>query len=482
MKEHSSSKTSETQSKLLIYFVLLISYVLTAVIFYEIYSTLEPLFLLPPPQTSAPYQDTMPGGQPPLIYVYLLLLYTAFRTAPALLYFFLIFILLVFLNEVSYILLAVLHRYLSGKRILPIGKWRSVPLVSIIVPAYNEEKVIEGTILSLLELDYPKKEIIVVNDGSTDGTEQVVKPYVMRGQVQLVNRPNGGKAVALNTGIAFANGEIIMCTDADSVVERAALTKLVANFQNPDVVAVAGNVKVGNRVNLLTKLQALEYVREINLRRRAFDLLNTIYVVPGAVGAFRKSTYEGIGWYDKDTVTEDMDVTVKFVKTGNLVRYESRAVAHTEAPENLHGWFRQRLRWFGGSLQTVVKHRIAWWRFGALGFIGLPYLLLSMIIVPVVELTALVVGLVYSALGMWFGITLAFLAAIGIEFACSILSVFIDQDDPKLILYTPIYVLVYRYLSDIVRMKCYWDLYRGKLGWTRARRYGDLSAKIKPST
>lgn len=481
VKGYRHPETAGTRSKTLIYLVLLISYVLTAAIFYGIYSTLEPLFQLPTPQPSATPTDTSPASQP-LLYVYLLLLYSAFRTTPALLYFFLIFILLVFLNEISYILLAVLHRYLSGKRLRPIGKWRSVPMVSIIVPAYNEEKVIGDTILSLLELDYPRKEIIVVNDGSTDGTEQVVTPYVRKGQVQLVNRPNGGKAVALNTGIAFANGEIIVCTDADSVVERAALTKLVANFQNPRVVAVAGNVKVGNRVNLLTNLQALEYVREINLRRRAFDLLNTVYVVPGAVGAFRKSAYQGVGWYDKDTVTEDMDVTVKFVKTGDLVLYESRAVAHTEAPENLRGWLRQRIRWFGGSLQTVAKHRVSWWRFGALGFVGLPYLLLSMIIVPVVELTALVVALVYSALGMWFGVTLAFLVAIGIEFACSILSVFIDQDDPKLILYTPIYVLVYRYLSDIVRMKCYWDMFRGKLGWARTGRYGGLVGKIKRIT
>jgi len=457
---------------LLIYVTALASYGLTAVLFYGIYSILEPQLSLP--VSSQPVEG--PAG--PSMPNYLLFLYAAFRSGPALIYFFSLFLILVFLNEVSYILLGVLHKHVARGRLESVKNRLGVPLMSIIVPAYNEEKVIEQAIRTLLEVDYARKEIIVVNDGSVDRTREVVEPYAERRLVRLINRPNGGKAVALNTGIAAANGEIIVTVDADSLVERGSLKRLVAHFHDPDVAAVAGNVKVGNRVNLITRLQALEYIREINLRRRAFDLLNTVYVVPGAIGSFRKSVYRGVGSYDKDTVTEDMDATIKFVKTGHLVLYEADAIAHTEAPENLRDWFRQRMRWFGGSMQVVLKHHIAWWRHGALSLVGLPYLMLSMLFVPVVELTALAVGVVYAAVGLGAGIALAFLAAMGVELVCSIISIFIDNEDPRLVLYTPAYVLLYRYLSDIVRMRSLYNIYRGKLGWTRPERYGALPQKI----
>lgn len=458
---------------LAVYTVLILSFALTASLWYTIYFSLEPHIRLPSPGTTAPNGETV--LQPTVIGGYVSILVGFMMSEPALWYFFFIFVVIVLLNEVSYMPLGFLHQYISRKRGRPL---EVLPLVSVIVPAYNEEKVIEGTVHTVLELDYPNKEIIVVNDGSTDGTERLVKPYAVEGKVRLINRPNGGKALALNTGVLVAKGDIIVAIDADGAIERDAINRLVTHFQDQNVVSVAGNVKVGNRVNVLTNLQALEYIREINLRRRAFDLLNTVYVVPGAIGAFRKGAYRQVGLYDRDTVTEDMDVTIKLVKSGDLVLYEPNAVAHTEAPEDLRGWFRQRSRWFGGSLQTVIKHRAFWWRHGTLSFIGFPYLLLSMLFIPIVELTALVVGLVYSLLGMWLGISLAFLAVISVELVCSILSIFIDKEDWHLVLYTPIYVLVYRYLTDIVRMKCAWDIYRGKLGWTRAKRYGGLAQKI----
>jgi poly-beta-1,6 N-acetyl-D-glucosamine synthase len=456
-----------------VYTVLILSFALTASLWYTVYSSLEPVIRLPEPEVTAPNGGSL--VQPTIIQRYVSILVTFIRSEAMTWYFFFIFLVIVFLNEVSYMPLGFLHQYISGKR----GRRsEGFPLVSIIVPAYNEEKVIEGTIQTLLEVDYPNKEIIVVNDGSTDATEQLVKPYAFEGKVGLINRPNGGKALALNTGILVANGEIIVAIDADGAIERDAIKRLATHFQDPNVVSVSGNVRVGNRVNVLTNLQALEYIREINLRRRAFDLLNTVYVVPGAIGAFRKSAIRQVGLYDRDTVTEDMDATIKLVKSRGFVVYEPNAVAHTEAPEDLRGWFRQRSRWFGGSLQTVIKHRRFWWRHGALSFIGFPYLLLSMVFIPIVELTALIVGLVYSLLGMWLGISLAFLAVISVELACSILSIFIDREDWRLVLYTPIYVLVYRYLTDIVRIRCFWEIYRGKLGWTRAKRYGGLAQKI----
>ncbi len=458
--------------RLAIYFVLILSYLITAALFLWIYLLVEPMLTLPPEPSVSPLPEAPPISQR------LLFLYRLIRSPTIASVFFSLFLIAVFLNEFSYIFLAILHAFISKRRVKPIDKWKGMPLVSIIVPAHNEEKVIEETIRTLLDTSYPNKEIIIVNDGSTDRTEEIVKPYAMRGEVILINRPNAGKAMALNTGVHIANGEIVVVIDADGAVERDAITKIVAPFEDPRVVAVAGNVKVGNRVNLLTKLQALEYIREINLRRRALDLLNAIYVVPGAIGAFRRSAYLEVGWYDKDTVVEDMDITVKFLKAKGLILYEGAAIVHTEAPETLRSWFRQRNRWYGGTLQTLVKHRSHWWRHGTLSAVAFPYLYLSTIFVPVLEITAILVGLIYILLGLWRGVLLYFAAAMVVEFFCSILGIIVDGEDLELILLTPIYVLVYRYFVDAVRMKCYWNYYKGRLGWTRAERYGGLERKI----
>lgn len=464
-------------SRRVAYTILLFSFLLTGLIFYALYSALYPYLLLPEP-TTPPMVPVDGGPVVPTpwytIYVNILILWIKSRTV--LFYFFLIFLVVTFLNELSYVPLGYYHGRLDRGREQPFS---STPSVSIIVPAYNEEKVIKDTITSLLEVNYPDKEIIVVNDGSTDGTERVVAPFAERGDVRLINRPNGGKAAALNTGLFFARGEVIVTIDADVAVERGSVAELAPHFSDPDVVAVAGNVKVGNRVNVLTKLQALEYIRGINLRRRAFDVLNTILVAPGSISAFRKSAYERVGAYDRGTVTEDMDTTVKLTKTRNALRYEPSAVGHTEAPEGLRGLIRQRRRWYGGTLQTTLKHRVSWWRFGTLSSIGFPYLVMSMFFLPIAELTALILAIVYLASGLYLGVFYAFLAVLAIEFVLSALAIHMDGEDWGLLWYTPIYVLVYRYILDGIRLKTYWDLLRGKLKWAPSERLGRLPEKIR---
>jgi cellulose synthase/poly-beta-1,6-N-acetylglucosamine synthase-like glycosyltransferase len=350
----------------------------------------------------------------------------------------------------------------------------------VIVPAHNEEKTIETTVTTLLEQNYPNKEIMVVNDGSTDGTAGIVAPYAASGQVTLLNRPaSGGKAVALNTGIAATNAEIIVVVDADSALQRDALMRIAAHFEDDQVQAVSGNVKVGNKVNLLANLQSLEYLRGINLRRRAFDILDSELVVPGAVGAFRRTTYQEVGTLDTSTVVEDMDQTVKMVKAAKDIRYDPFVVAYTEVPETLIGLARQRRRWYGGTLQVFLKHRHKWWKFGPLSVIGFPYLILTMFFVPVIELLTLTLLFVYLYQQLYFGVMLAAISILSIELVLSSAAVYLDRDDWRLVPYTPIYAFVYRYILDVIRLKAYLDVYLGRMSWTRVKRHGDLSGKIR---
>ncbi|MCK4223445.1 glycosyltransferase family 2 protein, partial [Candidatus Bathyarchaeota archaeon] len=163
------------------------------------------------------------------------------------------------------------------------------PLVTVIVPAYNEEKAIGKTVDALLSLSYANREIIVVDDGSTDRTLEVARSYAKGDLVKALTKPNGGKWDALNIGIRGAKGEFIVCIDADTLLDPNAIQHLIKHFKDPNIAAVAGNVKVGNRRGILTKLQALEYVVGINLHRRSEAYLQNVTVVPGPIGAFRAS-------------------------------------------------------------------------------------------------------------------------------------------------------------------------------------------------
>ncbi|UCE96797.1 MAG: glycosyltransferase family 2 protein, partial [Candidatus Bathyarchaeota archaeon] len=190
------------------------------------------------------------------------------------------------------------------------------PLVTIVVPAYNEEKAIGKTIEALLRLSYPNKEIIVIDDGSSDRTLEVAKAHASGDLVEVVAKPNGGKWDALNTGIRKARGDFITCIDADTLLDQNAIQHLIKHFKNPRIAAVAGNVKVGNRSGVLTKLQALEYIVGINLHRRSEANLQNVTVVPGPIGAFRASVLKEIGLFEGDTFAEDADITLKILKAG----------------------------------------------------------------------------------------------------------------------------------------------------------------------
>ncbi len=230
---------------------------------------------------------------------------------------------------------------------------------TILIPAYNEAQVITKSISSLLASDVDNFKIIVVDDGSSDGTADVVeKLYGDNPRIQVIRKPNGGKSTALNTGIAATDDDIIVTLDADTVFRPDALRKLLRHFCDPSVGAVAGYVSIGNKINLVTRFQAIEYITNQNLDRRALEVVNGITTVPGAIGAWRRQAILAVGGYLSDTLAEDSDATVRLAVAGWKVVCEPEAVALTEAPETVRTFMRQRHRWMFGMLQVAYKNRM----------------------------------------------------------------------------------------------------------------------------
>ncbi|HZY72378.1 MAG TPA: polysaccharide deacetylase family protein, partial [Edaphobacter sp.] len=263
------------------------------------------------------------------------------------------------------------------------------PRVAVVIPAYNEEKVIVRTIRSVMMSSYKNMRIIVIDDGSTDRTYETARAAypkdIASGRLIVLTKPNAGKAEALNFALPHIDEEIYIGIDADTVIAHDAVARLVPNFANPKIGAVAGNAKVGNKVNLWTRWQALEYITSQNFERRALNLFDVVTVVPGAIGAWRTSVVKAGGGYHSNTVAEDADLTMNVLEQGNSVIYEDRALAFTEAPVTANGLMRQRFRWSFGILQAIWKHRGAFTRNRALGLFALPNTLVFQILLPLVS-------------------------------------------------------------------------------------------------
>lgn len=262
------------------------------------------------------------------------------------------------------------------------------PLVSIVVPAFNEGKVILRTIESLLLSDHSNFEILVVDDGSTDDTYKLVcEAYGSDPRVAAFTKENGGKAEALNFGWSRAKGDIIIALDADTLFTAQTVSALAHRFADESIGAVAGNAKVGNRINIVTKWQALEYVTSQNFDRRAFASLNCITVVPGSVGAWRRSVLAETGGFSSDTLAEDQDLTIQIRKLGYRIGYEETAIGMTEAPDSLKDLAKQRFRWSYGTLQCMWKHKNALLnpRYGSLGFVAMPNIWIFQVIFPLIS-------------------------------------------------------------------------------------------------
>ncbi|HET9628679.1 MAG TPA: glycosyltransferase [Novosphingobium sp.] len=371
------------------------------------------------------------------------------------------------------------------------------PTVTVIIPAFNEERVIEDSVRRILESDYPHLEVIVADDGSKDATSAIVaKAFAGEPRVRLMTLVNGGKASALNRALRYAKGEIVVALDADTQFERDCIAKLVRWFAEPRIGAVAGNAKVGNRVNLVTKWQAIEYVTAQNVERRALARFDAITVVPGAVGAWRRAALDAVGGYPEDTLAEDQDLTIAIQRKGWKVVYDEQAVAWTEAPETFQALSKQRFRWSFGTLQCLWKHRavLRQGRPGGLAYIGMPQAWLFQIIFamvsPLIDL-ALAVSIggtilrvvehgwaqtqtdVLRMAAYWIGFLV-------IDLACGLIAFRIDVRGEK---FRPLLLLaqrfVYRQLMYSVVIRAVSAALHGRVqGWGKLERTGRVSLPL----
>lgn len=291
------------------------------------------------------------------------------------------------------------------------------PKISVIVPAFNEEKTIQACLQSLQHLNYPNYEIIMVDDGSTDHTFDEASK--LEG-IKLIHQRNQGKPSALNAGVLNSTGEIILTVDADTTLDKQALIKVASRFEkNESLGAVAGNVKVKAEPTLLNAVQSSEYATGINLIRKGQSVLGCVLIVPGPVAALRKQAVEKAGYFSDDTFAEDFDITLKILKAGYRVEYEEKSIAYTDAPKTVEDLIKQRRRWYRGMIQVLDKHKDMYFnpKYGLAGTFGVPNLwlesitpFLNLALLLMTILTWLLTGEIYSSLA---GILIYLLIALG---------------------------------------------------------------------
>ena len=263
------------------------------------------------------------------------------------------------------------------------------PRVTIIVPAYGEEVTIATSIKSLVNQTYKNLEILIMDDGSKDNTYKIAKKFegYYKGKIiKVLTKKNGGKSRALNFAIERCSGELVMCVDADSKLEDDAVELMVRYFQDKEISAVAGSVFVSNTNNILTKLQALEYIEGLNMVRNGQAWLKLVNIIPGPIGMFRKSAIMEVGRYAHDTFAEDADLTLKLIERGHKIDFEPDAIAKTEAPDELLILLKQRYRWTRGILQAIRKHSAHLFKFTNFNFsVVLWYMLFEAIFWPFMD-------------------------------------------------------------------------------------------------
>lgn len=362
--------------------------------------------------------------------------------------------------------------------------------VSVIVPAYNEELNAVRTVSSLLQQDYPYLDIVFVDDGSKDSTFETVKStFSNNPKVKVLTRPNGGKAAALNFGISQTDAEFIVCIDADTQLKKDAVSRLMDGFylqgKPAEVGAVAGNVKVGNQVNMITKWQSIEYITSQNFDRRAFSLLNCITVVPGAIGAFRREAVLQAGAFTTDTLAEDCDLTMRLHKCGYTVENCNDALSYTEAPETITQFLKQRFRWSFGVLQCFWKHRDALFRkqYKNFGKVALPNILLYQILLPFLAPLAdllLVVSLVLSGMGLIVAdpahIITYYIIFSGIDIAGAAVAFAFEKEDFRKLIWMIPQRLVYRQLMYFILFKSIKKAVKGEIqNWGVLQRTGNVA-------
>ena len=367
-----------------------------------------------------------------------------------------------------------------------------LPLVSVILPVFNEEPVIARTLAALRASDYPNLEVIAVDDGSTDRTLAIMREHAASWPaLTVITQPNGGKSIASNHGIMAARGEIVVTLDGDTLFEPQTVRMFARHFYAQDakrpVGAVAGHVKVGNRTGLLTMWQSLEYISGICVTRMGEGVAGAISIVPGACAAWRKEALQAAGGYSHDTLAEDADLTMTLQKLGWAVVQENRAVAWTEAPMTVRGLAKQRLRWTYGNLQALWKHAGMLFRprYGFLGMVALPYTLLATLI-PLVflPLTVLMAGINLAA-GNWQPIAAFAAFVLAIHAVICVLAIRMVGESWTHLLVVPVYRIIYEPLRAYLLYASLLQALRGRMiGWYKPERTNsviDLTPAADPA-
>jgi cellulose synthase/poly-beta-1,6-N-acetylglucosamine synthase-like glycosyltransferase len=350
--------------------------------------------------------------------------------------------------------------------------------LTVIAPCYNEAASLPelvARVLAVLTNTGLAGELVLVDDGSTDDTAELVELRAAKEpRVRLLRKANGGKAHASNAGLAVARGEVVVAVDADTLILPGAIERLVAHFGDPEVTAVCGNVEVGNVNSWLTRFQAIEYVTSQNFDRRAFALLNSISVVPGALGAWRREAMVKIGGYSSDTLTEDADLTLTMLRAGGRIEYEPRAIGRTEAPETVSGPLKQRFRWTYGTYQCLFKHRNAFFK-GTLGWVGMP----NMVVFQVLFAALSPIGDLVMLLSIFRGDAGAFLAGYVVfllmDVCGSLLAFTLDEKPKRWLWMLLIQRFTYRQMMYFVSLKAMLAAVRGaRHGWKKLDRTGSV--------
>jgi cellulose synthase/poly-beta-1,6-N-acetylglucosamine synthase-like glycosyltransferase len=382
------------------------------------------------------------------------------------------FLLLHYLKLLAYLVLA--------RRSKQYSKTGFNPKVCAIIPAYNEEKVIEKTIRSVLASDYKRLEIWVVDDGSSDRTREAVEEaFRDNARVHLISQENSGKAVALNTGIAAADGDMLLLLDADTVIAPDAVRLMVRHFEDARVAAVAGNTRVGNVMNLITGCQRVEYIRDFNLIKNGMSRLQSMAVVPGALGMWRRSAVLEAGGFSTQTLGEDRDLTMKLMSNGKKTVFEPLAYSRTEAPSTLRAFLKQRFRWTYGTLQCMAKHLkcIFSLKSPGLGFLLIPDLLLFQTVIPVISILVLLANLGlpdrYELMLLATSVIFSFI----MEMLFYYISLIYTRERPKIydVLIVPLQRVIYGFLCTYVMIKALVIAFLGgRVGWNKLDRTGNV--------
>lgn len=371
------------------------------------------------------------------------------------------------------------------------------PSVTVIIPAFNEGSVIQKTIQSVMKSSYRNFTVVVVDDGSTDTTfekaREISKNYT---NIQVFSRPNAWKWEAINFWITCSESEIIIIIDADTLFHINTIGRLVRHFSDDQVWAVAWNVKVWNRNSLLTKLQAIEYITNQNLDRRAFDMLNSITVVPGAVWAWRREAVIKAGGFSPDTLAEDSDLTFSILRLGYRILHEEWAYAYTEAPETLSALMKQRFRWSFGVLQVTYKHidiltdsrvspSLRWFIFPQMIVFQLLFPLFS----PIIDFSV-VFSLIFALINysiywsiqyidlIWHILGYGFIFII-LDLLVWYIALWMEKDEKaSLFWYFPLQRIIYKWIMYLLNIRVLWNALSGKMNlWNKVERKNSVSIK-----